>query len=279
MATASLSGKVVAFLEARMGSEMAGLIERHGGSPYPAPALQEIYLKDSPDVQQLVRDVCDQRVDVVVLLTGVGTQALVNAAAAMGLEQEFLQSLDTRTIIARSPKPARVLRQHKIHIDVMPPEPYTSSDLVEAIREIDLDGKKIAVQAYGGPNEFLTRSLRERGATVREVTLYTWGLPEDPAPVVRMIDGLGRGKIDAVVFTSQPQVDNLLTIAAQEGKEETLRESLGNPSVAIASIGPLCSRKLRERGIQVDVEPEHVHMGNLIVALAEYFEAGRLAVG
>ena len=279
MATASLSGKVVAFLEARMGSEMAGLIQRHGGAPYPAPALQEIYLKDSADVRQLVQDVCDRRIDIVVLLTGVGTQALVNAAAAMGLEQEFLQSLDTRTVIARSPKPARVLRQHKIHIDVMPPEPYTSSDLIESIREIDLAGKELAVQAYGGSNDFLTRSLREKGATVREVTLYTWGLPEDPAPVVQMIDDLARDKIDAVAFTSQPQVDNLLTIAAQAGKEETLRESLGKPSVAIASIGPVCSRKLRERGIQVNVEPEHVHMGNLIIALAEYFEAGQLAVG
>ena len=59
---ASLSSKVVAFLEARMGSEMAGLIERHGGTPYPAPALQEIYLKDSPDVLQLVQDVCRRRV-------------------------------------------------------------------------------------------------------------------------------------------------------------------------------------------------------------------------
>lgn len=275
----SLSGKVVAFLEARMGSEMAGLIQRHGGTPYPAPALQEIYLKDSPDVRQLVQDICNRKVEVVVLLTGVGTGALVGAAASMDLEQEFLRSLDTLTVIARSPKPARVLRRHKIHIDVMPPEPYTSADLIEAIRGIDLVGKELAVQAYGAPNGFLTRSLRERGAEVREVSLYSWGLPEDTAPVAGMVEDLARGKIDAVIFTSQPQVDNLLTIAAQTDKEESLRESLARPSVAIASIGPVCSRRLRERGINVDVEPEHVHMGNLVIALAEYFESGRMAAG
>ena len=28
---------------------------------------------------------------------------------------------------------------------------------------------------------------------------------------------------------------------------------------------------MAEAGISVDVEPEHPHMGNLVVALAEYF--------
>ena len=245
---ASLNGKVIAFLEARMQSEMAALIQRHGGSPYPAPVLQEIYLKDSPEVQQLVRDICDLRVDVVVLLTGVGTQALVEAAAAIDLEQEFLHALDTRTIIARSPKPARVLRRHNIHIDVMPPEPYTSQDLMESILTMELLGKEVAVQAYGGPNSFLVRSLQERGARVREVTLYTWGLPKDQTDAVKLIDDLALGKIDAVAFTSQPQVENLLAIATQAGKEESLRKSLGEPSRAVVSIGPVCSRKRRGAG-------------------------------
>ncbi len=269
----SLNGRVVAFVEARMQSEMAALVERHGGVAYPAPVLQEVYLKDDPDVQRLVRDVCEDRIDVVVLLTGVGTRALIESAAGMGLGEKFLAHLNTRTIYARSPKPARVLRQNNIHIDLMPPEPYTSQDLVDAIGKTDLDGKEVAVQAYGGPNNFLTRSLREKGANVREVKLYSWGIPEDTAPVVRMIDDLASGKIDAVAFTSQPQVDNLLAIADQSDRGELLRNSLTRESVTIASVGPVCSRKLRERNIRVDVEPEHVHMGNLIIALAECFQA------
>ena len=53
----SLNGRVVAFVEARMQSEMAALVERHGGVAYPAPVLQEVYLNDDPDVQRLIRDV------------------------------------------------------------------------------------------------------------------------------------------------------------------------------------------------------------------------------
>ena len=275
---ASLNGRTVAFVEARMRSEMAGLIQRHGGVPYPAPVLQEIYLKGSPEVRQLVEDVCDRKLHVMVLLTGVGTRALIEAAAALEREQEFLQSLDAVTVIARSPKPARVLRQHNIHIDLMPPEPYTSEVLLEAIHDMDLQDKDVAVQAYGGPNSLLIKGLQQKGANVREVTLYTWGLPEDVAPVLEMVDDLAAGNIDAVIFTSQPQIDNLLSIAEEAGKEGALRESLARDSVVVASIGPVCSRKLREKGVKVDVEPEHVHMGNLIIALAEHFEQGRVAV-
>lgn len=275
--TAGLKGRIIAYVEARMRSEMGSLIERHGGVPYPAPVLQENYLKNSPEVQRLVQDICDGTVQVVVLLTGVGTRALVESAAVMGREAEFIELLDQRVVIARSPKPARVLRQHKIHIDVMPPEPYTSEDLIDAIKDIDLDGKELAVQAYGASNRFLTSSLEERGAKVREVTLYTWGLPEDTAPVTRMIDDLNQGQIDALAFTSQPQVPNLIAIAEQANKREPLLSSLNGPKVVVASVGPVCTRRLRGAGIEVDVEPDHPHMGNLIMALAEHFESRQAA--
>jgi uroporphyrinogen-III synthase len=236
--------------------------------------LEEVYLKDSPEVQRLVQDICGGFIDVIVFLTGVGTRALVETAASMGCKDEFIRCLDQQTVIARSPKPARVLRQHQVHIDVMPPEPYTSEALVQAIAGIPLEGKQVAVQAYGAPNGYLTQSLEGRGARVREVTLYTWGLPEDPAPALRMIDQLAQGKIGAVAFTSQPQVGNLCTIAARAGQRESLLQGLNEPSVVVGSVGPVCTRRLREAGIKVDVEPEHPHMGNLILALAQHFSPG-----
>ena len=269
---ASLNGRVIACLEARMRSEMVAMIERYGGTAYSAPVLEEIYLKDDPEARRLVNDICEGTVSVVILLTGVGTRALVQTAGTMGREEEFIRCLDQRTVIARSPKPARVLRRHKVHIDVMPPEPFTSKELLEAIQDMDLRNTQVGVQAYGAPNGFLTRSLAERGAIVREVALYIWGIPEDHGPVVGMIDDLTQGKIDAVAFTSGPQARNLRSIAAQAGREDHLMESLNRPSVVVASVGPVCTRALREAGIKVDVEPEHPHMGNLVQALAQRLE-------
>jgi len=269
---ATLNGKVIAYVESRMRSEMGSLIERNGGIPYAAPVLQEIYLKDSPELQQLIDDICQGSVEVVVLITGVGTQALVETAASMGRQEEFIGALDQRTIIARSPKPARILRKHKIHIDLMPPEPYTSEELLAAVDPVAFKGRRVAVQAYGAPNNVLTQGLSKLGADVSEFTVYNWGLPEDTAPVLQLIEDLAGEKINALAFTSQPQVGNLLEIAAKASKESPLRECLASSSVVVASVGPVCTRRLKNEGIKVDVEPDHPHMGSMIQALAEYLQ-------
>ncbi len=98
----------------------------------------------------------------VVPLTGVGTAALLEKTLAMGRQEEFVRCLDQGTVVARSSKAVRVLRQHRIHIDVMPPEPFTTQGLIKAIQGIDLNAKQVAVQAYGAPNSL--PALAGRGA-------------------------------------------------------------------------------------------------------------------
>ena len=275
---ASLDGRVVAYVEARMQSQMGALVERHGGVPLAAPVLQEVYNTDTPEVAALIDDLCAGRVDVAVLQTGVGTRALFGAADARGRGPELLAALDRVTVIARSPKPAAVLRQHQVRIDLMPPEPFATENLIEAARNIDFSGRQVAVQAYGGPNRLLLKKLREWGAIVREVALYSWGLPDDTTPVLELVRKLNAGEVDAVAFTSQPQVPNLLAIARQSELEDSLRRCLNSEEVAVASVGPVCTRRLLENDLKVDVEPDHPHMGNLVLALAEHFQTRAQAV-
>ena len=271
--TASLKGRTIAYVEARMQSEMGALVERHGGVPLAAPVLQEVYNTGAPEVSGLIDDICAGRVDIAVMQTGVGTRALFGAADELGRGPELMAALARLTVIARSPKPAAVLRRNKVRIDLMPPEPFTSEDLLASIADMELAGREVAVQAYGGPNNLLTRTLRERGANVREVSLYSWGLPDDLTPVRELIGKLDAGEVDAVAFTSQPQVPNLLAIAAMSGQEGTVRRCLNSERVAVASVGPVSTRRLTQNGLKVDVEPEHPHMGNLVLALAEWLNA------
>ena len=260
-------------------SQMGALIERHGGTPYPAPVLQEVHLGDTPEVIELVDDICAGSVQVMVFQTGVGSQALFDSAESLGKDSEILEALAGLTVVARSPKPAAVLRRHKVRIDHMPPEPFTSADVINTMKDLNLTDKKVAVQAYGGPNSLLIQSLKERGAMVREVSLYTWGLPEDVTPVIAMIDDLETSNIDAIAFTSQPQVDNLLAIAAQAGKEKSLRNIMAEGTVVVASVGPVCTKRMLEAGFRVDVEPDHPHMGNLVLALAERLNPEHIETG
>ena len=135
-----------------MPDEMASLIRRHGGVPVGAPVMQERYLQDSPQVQRAILDVCAGRVDTAIFLTGVGANAMMGIAEGMGRLAEFEEALREITVVARSPKPGRILRRHKIPIDIMPPEPYTSGDLIAAMRDLELERKRVIFQRYGGPD-------------------------------------------------------------------------------------------------------------------------------
>tara|TARA_B100000315_G_C14413648_1_gene512183 strand:+ start:572 stop:865 length:294 start_codon:yes stop_codon:yes gene_type:complete len=86
---------------------------------------------------------------------------------------------------------------------------------------------------------------------VREVTLYVWGLPQDHALVLRMIDDLSQGSIDALAFTGQPQAGNLITIASQAGKEASLRESLTRPLLVVASAARCAPGAFRKRALKL----------------------------
>ena len=75
----------------------------------------------------------------------------------------------------------------------------------------------------------------------------------------------GRDEIDLVAFTSASQASNLFTVAQYEGKEESLKQSLGR--TLVASIGPVCSAALRKLAVKVDIEAKPPKLGPFIEAI------------
>jgi uroporphyrinogen-III synthase len=90
-------------------------------------------------------------------------------------------------------------------------------------------------------------------------------LPEDTAPLLRLIDALGRDEIDLVAFTTASQAINLFAVAQSGGKEASLRQSLGR--TLVASIGPVCSASLRQLAVRVDIEAKPPKLGPFIDAI------------
>ncbi|MFI5268280.1 MAG: uroporphyrinogen-III synthase, partial [Chloroflexota bacterium] len=111
--------------------------------------------------------------------------------------------------------------------------------------------------------------LEASGATVLELPLYRWAMPSDLGPMRELIEHPDRAA--ALAVTSATQVRNLFSLADKEGKAGVLRDGLGR--LVIAAVGPVAANALREHGVQVDVEPEHPHMGTMVRDLARHFEA------
>ena len=208
---ADLKGRRIVVLEARMPSELGSLVTRHGGEAISAPALREAALPMRQDVRDVIDGICAHTIQTAVFLTGVGARALINAADELGRKDEFLDALRETTVICRGPKPVAVLKPLNVPIALVSPSPYTSEDLLAAIKEsdIDLGGKRVSLQHYGEVNAWLRGELEALGADVLEVSLYSWQLPEDTKPVVDAISRMlardaGRGDADHAIAGAQP---------------------------------------------------------------------------
>lgn len=254
--------RVVAF-ESRRAREMEKLISRLGGVPIAAPSMREIPLERIEAPVTFAKELQAGRVDVLVLLTGVGTRMLVQLASRHLDQEELMAALRRVAKVARGPKPVAALKELGLTPDLTVPEPNTWRDLVAALREnLPVEGKRVVVQEYGQPNPDLVAALEQAGAEVSTVAIYRWGLPEDLTPLRRAIAAIAEGNADVALFTSAQQVRHLFQVAAEEGKEAPLRDGLC--TVLIGSIGPTTTAALRAAGLVPDYEPDSPKMANLV---------------
>ncbi len=261
-----MNGKHVAILESRFSDHLADLLRREGARVLQAPALAEVPDIDTARIGALVGSLAASPVRLFVFQTGVGTRALFDATDRLGCTPALLSALVASQVAVRGPKPTAVLRGRKVRIDYSADDPYTTSELLDAIAPVELRGARVVVQRYGDHNPELDRALTARGAAVDEIPTYRWALPENTAPLEHLIDALAGSELDAVVFTSASQVRNLFAVAEGRGAGGQLRGWLNR--TLVASIGPVCSRALQEAGVQVALEAHPPKLGPLVQQLS-----------
>ncbi len=269
MPTPHFNGLRVLALESRRAKEIASLIETYGGVATVAPSLREVPLESNPDALNFAEGLLTGAFDVVILLTGVGTRALLEVVQTKHPRDEFIAALRRTKVVARGPKPLSVLREWQIPVWVAAPEPNTWRELLAALDATgdSLKGKRIAVQEYGAANPDLLAGLDARGALVTRVPVYRWALPEDLEPRRAAVRAIAARELDVAIFTTATQLVHLLKVAATLDQEAEVRAGLTH--LVVASIGPTTSEELRQEGIQIDLEASHPKMGFLVREAAE----------
>ncbi len=260
-----MKSKVVAILETRTGAHLGELIARRGGIPMLAPALEEVPDVDPKAVAELLAQWRITPFKVVIFQTGVGTRGLFQATDSAGLTDELLQRLAASVVVVRGPKPVGELNTRGVRIDIRAATPFTTETVLAAVADMPMQGARVLVQRYGAANKLMRETLERRGAEVQEIATYRWALPADTRPLDELLQGLARSSVDAVVFTSAVQIHNLYEIAQRSGRSSQLAEQLNR--LVIASIGPVCSRALREHGITPSFEASPPKLGPLVIAL------------
>ena len=269
MKDTGFAGQRVVSFESRRATEMASLIQRHGGVAVSAPTMREVAITENPEALTFARALREGAFDIVILMTGVGTRALLEEIASEMDRAAFTAALArTPLVVARGPKPAAVLRELGFTGFVTVPAPNTWREVAAAIEERrSLTGQRVVVQEHGAPSLELYERLRRGGAEISAVQVYRWALPEDTTPLRRALHEIAEGGVSIALFTSRAQVDHAFAIAAEEKIDAAVRDRLRRG--VVASIGPVCSEALRAEGLEPDFEPEHAKMGHLVKTAAE----------
>jgi uroporphyrinogen-III synthase len=256
-----LRGYTVAVTAARRREELGALLDRRGARVVYAPAIRIVPLADDTDLVAATKDVLAAPVDLVVATTGVGFRGWLEAAEAWNLPlREHLQSA---RVLARGPKARGAIRGAGL-VDAWSPASESSAEVLEHLlagAEGPLPGRRIAVQLHGDPLPELVSGLVRAGAEVVKVPVYRWVLPEDTAPLRRLVSVIAARGVDAVTFTSAPAAASLLQVAADEGVRAGVLAAFADAVLPVA-VGPVTAGPLEAAGVRT-VQPERARLGAL----------------
>jgi uroporphyrinogen-III synthase len=269
----SFNGRTIAILEGRKTSEIAAMVERLGGVVVAAPAVREVP-SGAPDAHRSTIDrLIAGSFSVVVILTGAGATTLFAEADRAGVLPALLDAMGRTTIACRGPKPLAVLRKHGLTPSIVTKQPHTTNDLLEALDDVDMSGRRVMLLHYGEKSGVIGEALSGRGAIIEDAQLYEWDLPEDVGPLKDLVGRLVNRSVDAVLFTSQIQFRFLAQVADGMGEGDALIRAL-TTDVVVGAVGPVCASALRAGGVIPDVLPAAANSGSLVAAVADYFALG-----
>lgn len=283
----SLAGLTVAITGSRRASELAHLITSFGGRPYFAPTVGIEAIQDvSKEVGFFINKILEESIDYVVFMTGPGVYSLMSTAKNLGLEKKFTNALQGTTVVARSFKPKVALANHGIKTNIIPEE-NTVEGIAKLLKSFSLVERKIAVLWHGSYSPLLKNELNAVGAEVFESSTYKYSfelkesgasilemmgfksIPPDERKVVKLLEDIGKGLIDAITFTSPPSARDLFKIAESYHMKKPLRYHL-NKEVIVVAVGPSTMKAIEENDVHVDVIPQVYKMGAMIKSLTDY---------
>ncbi|SDP41399.1 uroporphyrinogen-III synthase [Nakamurella panacisegetis] len=261
-----LAGFTIGITAARRREEFGAALERRGATVMYGPAIQIVQVEDDEALRDTTLDCLAHPPDVVVATTGIGFRGWIEAADGWGLGDALLDCLGRAVLLARGPKARGAMRAAGLSGEWSPAS-ESSTEVLERLLEMDLQGRRVAIQQHGEPLPDVAEALAAAGATVIEVQVYRWRPPTDPAPLERLCRAVVDRTVDAVTFTSAPAAASYLLCARGLGLEAELIEAMQRDVMAIA-VGPVTAAPLDRSGVPV-IQPERARLGALVRETAD----------
>jgi uroporphyrinogen-III synthase len=262
-----LEGKRVALTGPRRAEELGKLVENMGGTPLYRPAQGTVLLDDQA-LRSGIVDWVEHPPDWSIFTTGMGLDALFDMAGEMGVAEQLREHLRVGKIAARGYKTVNALKKREL-TPIVRDDDGSTEGLIRGLAEHELRGATVLLQLHGDPAPRLVAWLEEQGAECRQLLPYRHIAPPAEA-LEQLLNDILAGEVDAVTFTSGPQVRFLMEHAERQGRLEALMDALRGPVLAVA-VGKVTAAGLYEAGVPRVLAPKEERMGSMMVELARYY--------
>ena len=265
---AALAGRRIGITADRRWAEQADLLRRRGAEVVHGPTMTTVDLSGEPALRQVTLELVARPPDHLVITTGMGLRLWLEAASAWELAGPLHESLASAAVVARGAKAASAVRRAGLEVAWRAPG-ETMAEIVDHLQASAGGGSRIGLQLFDPADHGATVALRSLAGELVEIPVYRWRLPDDVAPAQRLVEVAIEGSLDAVTFTSQPAVRQLVRIAADQGADRALVEAL-NSTVVASCVGPVCAQAACEVGIERPLWPDPPRLPAMVRQLSDH---------
>lgn len=258
---------------ARRGEELVALLLRRGANPQWGPTLEADQAVDDARIAAETHAALAGEPGWLAATTGAGLRAWLAAADRTGDADRVRGWLTRARIVARGAKAVGALRAEGLDPEFVSPN-ETDADLAGWLHRTVDDGAAVVVQQHGAADGLGAYQPLAARADLRPVAPYRCAPPTDPTAAHALIAAACDGRLDAVVATSAPAVDNLFALADQAGRGHALQHALAG-SVAAAAVGPVTAAAFESHGAPVAVMPLRSRSAELVRALEGWHQRSR----
>lgn len=245
-----LFGKtIVATRDTEGNADFAAKIIERGGNPFEYPTIKIKPLTESNEFLRALTKFSEY--DWIIFTSVNGVRIFFDAMDKLGKDVRVFGSAKITAIGDRT---ASKLNEFGIKADFVPTK-FTSEQLgMQLLKVTNVQDKKILLLRSHLATDDLVGLLTDAGAWVDNIALYTTVAAKGDS--AGLVENIEKGRIDWLTFASPSSVDSFF--------EQIDVRIVQKGRVRVASIGPVTSGRLKELGVNVDIEAaEHTFDGLL----------------
>lgn len=241
--------------------ESSAVFSELGADVIVFPTLEIVPPQSWEEFDKIILDA--DKIDYMILTSSHSVKMFSQRVTDLGIEINYKQV----KVVAVGSKTQSVCERLKIPVHIIPKK-FSGEGVVEALSKYDLKNKRIFIPRSALGREDLPRGLRDLGADIFSVPVYSVSLPTKKT-TEESINKLTTHKPDLFIFTSPSTFENFLQIMKITNPQNFFK------GYEVAAIGPTTQSAIKKSKVTVNIMPDEFTIRGLAEKIIEYYKSNQ----